>query len=105
MIPPRGPKDTPPGRTIAVPVARFEGRLALAMGELQSAAAGQRAIADALAGLVNELGTKASPDALRHIAIGLSANATRAALTALNVRGAADAIATVAGVLEGTVQP
>ncbi|HEX9619904.1 MAG TPA: hypothetical protein VF989_07210, partial [Polyangiaceae bacterium] len=69
--PPASPK---PGRTIALPVGTLEGRLALAMAELQSAVAGQRAVAEALAGIVAEVSTKTQPADLRHLATGLASN-------------------------------
>ena len=73
----------------------------MAMGDLQSVASTQRAIADALQELVTELGTRTVPADLRHLANGLAANSTRASLNALLTRGAADTIATVAALLDG----
>jgi hypothetical protein len=107
MTPTRVHRDSPPGRKVAVPVARFEGRLALAMSALQGSASAMRELADALAGLVAELGTQTAPDKLRDLATGLAANATRATLTALNTRGAADTLASIGFVLEheGPVSP
>jgi hypothetical protein len=76
----------------------------MAMSDLQSAVAGQREIADALQGLVAELETRTVPADLRRLAGGLAANSTRATLNALNTRGAADAIAAVAVLLEGVAK-
>jgi hypothetical protein len=73
----------------------------MAMGDLQSAAGALRAITDTLGELVAELSTRTVPADLRHLAGGLAANSTRASLNALNIRGAADTIATVAALLDG----
>jgi hypothetical protein len=86
---------------IALPVGALEGRLALAMAELQSAVAGQRAVAEALAGIVAEVSTKTQPADLRHLATGLASNAMRATMLALVTRDAASALSTVAALIEG----
>jgi len=99
---PREPRATGPvARPIALPAGVLEARLAMAMGDLQSAASAQRAVTDALQELVTELSTRTGPSDLRHLANGLAANATRSTLTALSTRGAADTIATVAALLDG----
>jgi hypothetical protein len=99
---PREPRPLGPvARSIALPAGVLEARLAMAMGDLQSAASTQRAIADALQEFVTELSTRTVPSDLRHLAGGLAANSTRASLNALLTRGAADTIATVAALLDG----
>jgi hypothetical protein len=99
---PREPRATGPvARSIALPAGVLEARLAMVMGDLQSAVSAQRAVTDALQELVIELGTRTVPSDLRHLAGGLAANSTRASLTALLTRGAADTIATVAALLDG----